>query len=618
MFGGLTGLTVLMLYAIFPPRAIWGLSFICLVPWTVAVCRVERPWVVHWGSFLFGWLFFAVALSWLSPVTGLGYVALAFYLGIYWPISAWAVRTARRAGIGPAWSLPVTWIACEYLRGWVMTGFPWLFVAHAFYKVPAFIQFSDVTGAYGVSFLVVLVNGALVQWVLYTWRRAGTRVSIVNTLVGTVVTIALLIGNYAYGRMRLAQTDFRDGPRIAVIQEDFPLRSTPPYGDHPYKIIARYLRLAADAAAEAPDLIVFPETVWQATQNVSFVEQELQAADEVPAFTWSYGKLCHEATAAFAAGDYSAVNQRISHFENNLNRQHRSDETRVQLPRLPAGGGPPTPLIVGSVSLDLLPASAYPKQKKYNSALYYEPDGRQRRERYDKIHLVPFGEFVPFRNARFLGMDLHWLYRLLNRLSPFSDNGKVEYSLWPGEKYATFNLPTAEAEWRFGVPICYEDVMPYVVRNYVWEGATRRADFLINISNDGWFRYSDELPQHLGICVFRAVENRIGIARAVNTGISGFIDPNGRLYDLVEEDGLTYKPSESGIVGYRIASVKIDERGSLYGRFGDWFAIACVVLTSLVWIGAIFTRWVFALRKRLAMRRIRKEREHAAQTANPS
>ncbi|MFQ5805511.1 MAG: apolipoprotein N-acyltransferase [Phycisphaerae bacterium] len=593
----LSGVTVLFLWLVFPPRGVWALAFVSLAPWAVAICRVQRPWVAHWGSFLFGWLFFLVNLSWLMPVTGLGFVALAFYLAIYWPLAAWAVRTGRRAGISPVWSLPFIWVACEFLRGWVMTGFPWLFLAHAFYKHVGFIQISDTTGAYGVTFIAALVNGLLVEWVLRWWRVPGEKARWTNPVLGSLVTLLVLVGNLFYGKYRLEQAEFEDGPRVAVIQEDFALSSTPPYGEHRFVIFAKYLALAAEAAREEPDLLVFPETVWSTIQNIDFVERELHAPDGMRAGVWEEGKLSHEATSAFARGDYPAVNQVIARLETALNRARRDGAAKIELPRLPAEGGPPVTVALGSVSLEILPEETYPKQKRFNSALVYDQDGRQRRERYDKIHLVPFGEFVPFRNARFLGIRLHWLYRLLNRLSPFSYGGTWEYSLSPGEEYTVFSLDVDGKIARFGVPICYEDVMPYVMRNFVWEGGRRRLDFLVNISNDGWFLRSDELPQHLAICVFRAVENRIGIARAVNTGISGFIDPSGHMYALVETDGRTYGP---GIIGYRTAALKLDQRTSFYGRFGDWFAILCVLCTSALWAGAVVTRWVFALRKRLA------------------
>jgi apolipoprotein N-acyltransferase len=600
----LSGLTVALLSLIFPPLSLWPLAFVCLAPWTVVVCRIQRPWVLHWGSFLFGWIFFLINLSWLMPVTALGYVALAFYLGLYWPLTAWAIRTGRRAGISPVWSLPVIWVACELLRAWIMTGFPWFFIGHAFYKQLSFIQISDSFGAYGVTFVAVLVNGVLAEWALRWWRVPDETPHRANVILGTAVAGLAVLGSFFYGRYRLEQAAFEDGPRVAVIQEDFPLRTMPRPGEHRYVVFAKYFALAAEAAREEPDLLVFPETVWSSIQNIDFIEKELQAADEMSAGIWLEGKLCHDATSAFARGDYAAVNEVIARFEGALNRRPASTEgEKIELPRLPAEGGPPTTVLLGAVSLEILPETAYPKQKRFNSALVYDEDGQQRRQRYDKTHLVPFGEFVPFRNARVLGLSLHGLYRWLNQLSPFSYGGRIEYSLWPGDQYTVFDLDFRGKTAHFGVPICYEDVMPYVVRNFVWAGGQRRVDFLVNISNDGWFLRSRELPQHLAICAFRAVENRVGIARAVNTGISGFIDPNGRIYSLVEQDGRTYGP---GITGYRVARVKLDQRTSFYGRFGDWFAILCLACTCALWAGAVVTRWVFAMQRRLVAWRVRK------------
>ena len=593
-FAFLCALTVTLMSLIAPPISWWPLAFICLTPWAVGICRTERTWIVYWGSFLFGWIYFLINLAWLAPVTGLGFVALAFYLALYWPLAAWAVRTARRVGIEPAWSLPVVWVACEYLWGTLFTGFPWLFLAHAFYRFTTLIQIADLTGAWGVSFVVALVNGMLAELVLRWWRSGDRKARWRTVLLPIGVTLIVLAGVLYYGKMRLDEADFRDGPRVAVVQEDFPLSSTPPYSDHPYLVLARYLRMAADAAAEKPDLLVLPETAWQGYQNREFLEAERQAVPDNFAGTWAWGKKAHEATAAFARGDYQAVNAVIAFLEPRLGEG-------MKLPRLPATGGPPVTLVLGTVSIDMFPDQAYPKHKKFNSALVYDADG-QWMQRYDKIHLVPFGEVVPFRNYRFMGMSLHWLYRTLNRLSPFSERGTVEYSLWPGDEFTVFELPMSGGPARFGIPICYEDTVPGIPRRFVWDGPRRRVDFLVNISNDGWFNYSTELEQHLAICTFRAVENRVGIARAVNTGVSGFIDPAGRAYSLVQKDGRLKGP---GVVGYRVDHVKIDTRASFYGRWGDWFPLLCTLLTAALWLGGIITRWIFSLHHWIVTRRSR-------------
>ena len=131
--------------------------------------------------------------------------------------------------------------------------------------------------------------------------------------------------------------------------------------------------------------------------------------------------------------------------------------------------------------------------------------------------------------------------------------------------------------------------MPYVSRRFVTDPDTgaKRVDFLLNISNDGWFGHSNELPQHLAICAFRAVENRVPIARAVNTGISGFIDSTGRIHDLVTVNGQSHG---RGITGHRTATLGIDGRHSLYSRSGDVFAVLCAVLSLLVYVDYIIAR----------------------------
>ena len=596
----LYALTLVLLSWIFAPGGIWPLAFICLIPWTIATCHTRRAWLVHWLSFIFGWIFFLVNLRWLMPVTGLGYAALAFYLAIYWPLAAWAVRTGQRHRISPLWSLPVVWVACEFLRAWVMSGFPWLFLSHAFYAQLPLIQICDLTGAYGVSFVVALVNGVLAAVILRRWRLVDTPAPSRQLLVGGIVTMAILIGTLTYGYYRTSQNNFEAGPRIAVVQHDFPLSSAPPYSQvKPWVIFAEYLRLAADAAAAKPDLLVFPETVWAATQNIEFLSVEHNVVEGLSTETWPYGKLCHEAVSAFARGDYIAVNNRLSEFERRYGIH--------DLTRLPASGGPPITVLLGATSIETFPKAAYPNMKRYNSALIYNPDGEQRMERYDKNHLVPFGELVPFRHGR-----LHWLYRWLNKLSPFSYGGEIEYTLSPGHELTVFDLETANGMTRFGAPICYEDVMPYVIRHYVWKGEKRRVDFLVNISNDAWFLYGNELPQHLAICALRAVENRVSIARAVNTGISGFIDPNGRIYSVVEEAGRRHGP---GIVGFRVDHVYLDRRTSLYGRLGDWFAGLCLLLTVVLWGIAVAERWVLTLRQHLTAWRSKKERKHVSKRA---
>jgi len=244
---------------------------------------------------------------------------------------------------------------------------------------------------------------------------------------------------------------------------------------------------------------------------------------------------------------------------------------------------PPAWIVAGGYGYEFDPDPPPPHAKldRYNSAYVYDPTGRQVQPRYDKVHCVLFGEYVPFRYSRF-----HWLYVWLNSITPWGATG-FEYSLTEGTELTVYEMQARSQggrSYRFAIPICYEDTIPDVCRRFV-QGADgrKRVDFLLNISNDGWFNHSYELPQHLIASVFRAVENRVGVARAVNTGISGFVDPAGRVYDCVTDGDRLFGP---GIVGVRVSTIFADTRHSLYTRWGDWFAHACTVLLALMIVDA--------------------------------
>jgi apolipoprotein N-acyltransferase len=174
----------------------------------------------------------------------------------------------------------------------------------------------------------------------------------------------------------------------------------------------------------------------------------------------------------------------------------------------------------------------------------------------------------------------------MSTFTPYSH----DYSCRPGEHWARFPLTAADGRtYTFACLICYEDSDPYLARQYV---ATEPVNFLVNISNDGWFDGTEEHEQHLAICKFRAVEARRSVVRAVNMGISGVIDPDGRVVALpkkLDADGRPTIPCESWsaskkVEGVVTAVVPLDERESLYARLGDWVPAACwaVLLVGVV------------------------------------
>jgi apolipoprotein N-acyltransferase len=164
-------------------------------------------------------------------------------------------------------------------------------------------------------------------------------------------------------------------------------------------------------------------------------------------------------------------------------------------------------------------------------------------DRYDKVHLVPFGEYIPLRNV----------FPFLAEFVPF------DASLTPGERQTIFPMTVDDQELKFGVLICYEDSDSELARRLRRDG----ADFLVNISNDAWFG-SSELDQHFVTARFRAVENRAGVVRSGNNGISGLIDPLGRAEILLDKNQIGAASGELWIADSR----------TLYTRVGDWPGVA--------------------------------------------
>jgi apolipoprotein N-acyltransferase len=180
---------------------------------------------------------------------------------------------------------------------------------------------------------------------------------------------------------------------------------------------------------------------------------------------------------------------------------------------------------------------------------------------YHKMHLVPVGEYVPFLDR------MPWLSVLI----PYP-GGRV-----PGLSFGRQPLLIPLKEYLLAVTICFEDTIPQVIARFFRENAPdRQPDVLINLSNDGWFHGSAELDMHLAIGVFRAVEHRVPLARAVNTGLSALVDGNGEIRSFL--------PKETE--GVLSVTVPLDDRRSLYNRLGDWLGLSCLAVTiGLVPVG---------------------------------
>jgi apolipoprotein N-acyltransferase len=574
----------------------WSLlAWVALVPFVLACAPQVGPRTLALSALVVGYLYWLGNVYWIVPITKIGWLAMSLYLALFWLLPALAVRFARAKGFPLFIALPILVAGWERLQGFPMGGFYWRFLGHSQYQNLAMIQIADLLGVAGVSFVVAMVNGLIADVVLCAASRASDRqlwigllhsirspqsairnqdVSSVRTVIaGAAATILVIVGAVLYGQWRLRQAErcVTEGPLVASLQSNVPISVKRSF-EASEDIFDELMTKSEAAVSAGANLIVWPETMVQGN-----LQPELWSNPQVKHWDWEEAKAFHRALG-----------------------QHAKDNAYV---------------LVGAYGGEIMrDISGQDYLGKYNSAYLYRPDGMRDPGRYDKIHLVLFGEYIPFKK---------WSPWLFEQLKVFLPKGwNPNYSLEHGTRYTIFEMapkrvsslksevPSGNSQlqtsnfklqtpYHFGVIICYEDTIPYVGRNFALDPQGRkRIDWLVNISNDGWFvRFhsdppqvipSTELPQHAAICAFRAVENRLPIVRSVNTGISCLIESTGRIREgyLAASDNFPRRTMErTAMAGWFLDQLPIDKRVTFYSRHGEWFADGCAVLfaAALVW-----------------------------------
>jgi len=538
-----------LIWAAFPPLDCGFLAWVALTPWLVMAGRSasRRAWL--W-SLLAGCALFVALLHWLRFTAPEGWVTLALYCALYWPAATLLLRRLKRRGLPFTLTAPVTFAAFEFIRGNFLTGFPFFFLAHTQYRYLPIVQVADITGVYGITFLIALVNGCLADVIFECGVRGvecGARakpcegsykpsqgssnaprgaISRRWILVYGAVAVTLVAATlgYGWGRMRALRPE--PGPKVALVQGNVPqnLKDTPSREDA-IKMLHLHVELSKAAVGQGVALVIWPETIFPASLN----------------------EVCDDRLLEWLAA--------------SEDKTYRADgaylmQTRRELNDAVHAVG--VPMLVGSPTHDS-------DNRLYNSAYFISPQGRIE-GRYDKIHLVIFGEYTP-----------------LTDVLPFLRVFRPEImgpDLTPGTLRKLFDLPVPGGEMKFGVTICYEDSVADLFSKFVADGAR----FMVNITNDGWFRNSTELDEHLAVCTFRAVENRVPIARCANTGISALIAPDGRITQrIVLPDG-RYRE----VAGTLIGNLSLTRLKSFYTAHGDLFAWACMAGLAGLILAAFF------------------------------
>ena len=542
-------LTVVLLSVSFVPFGCWYLAYVALVPWVLALASGRnRRWALLCAS-LAGLLYWALSLYWLTWITLAGYAAVVVYLTAYWLVAALMLRAAIRRNM-PVWAvLPVVWVALEYARAYVISGFPWFYLAHSQFDRTRLIQIADLTGQYGVSFFVAMVNGLLVDvfssplFVRSGRGRAPVTRRILIGLGAVCLAAAAMLG---YGTWRLGQQTTSPGPVIGICQQAFPISLSGEPKTIP--IFRSHLESSRNFTGKGCDLVIWPETMLPEGLYAEYLEALARGRSGM----WVIGK-----SDAEQLGELS----------------RRLD----------------CPLLVGGTTMheDIYAQTERDRWVRRNSALWFDRSWESRQV-YSKRHLVPFSEYVPFKAS------WPWLHRVLRAFVPAQMP-----QLAPGPRYTRFALERKGSEqgWLIAAPICYEGTFPRICRAMVMDDGTKKVHVLANLSNDGWFIWqqanhrSTENEQHLVQYCFRAVENRVPVVRAVNTGISASIDSNGRIVAEVQQyetrvniagqlllDG---GPREEGQYALRHGpQVLVDSRVSVYSLVGDVFAMGVGVAAA--------------------------------------
>jgi apolipoprotein N-acyltransferase len=479
----------LLLAATFPPLGQGWLGFVALIPLLLTAER--RPFA---SGFVCGLFFFAPLLYWLNIVmTSYGGLApffsvvawllLCLYLALFFGASLWLTFALKQQlKLQPFLSLPFIWVAFEYLRGILLTGFPWGLVGYAAIDMSQLRQVADLFGVYGLSWLFVLCNSTLALLL----RRRLARIAI----FGLALSTFFLLSAFYYGQQALRpNADELPRMKLGLIQGNIEQNHK---WDRNYRqqTLDAYRRLSLEAAAQGAELLIWPE-----------------------------------AATPFYMQDDTVDSRQV-----------------LQIPRDTGRS-----LLLGGPSYQQHADQGY---SYHNSAFLLGADARLS-GRSDKIHLVPFGEYVP------LGKLLFFVNKLVSGVGDFTP-GTVK--------------PLAMNGHDLGVLICYEAIFPELARDYVRNG----SDLLVNLTNDAWFGRSSAPRQLLDMTRMRAVENRIWIARAANTGISALIAPDGRAY----HETALFEPA--AVIG----SVELGSRYSLYRQLGDILPAICLLLTAgglLLW-----------------------------------
>ena len=539
-------LSAFLLFLSFPNVNLYPFAWVAMVPFFIAITRATGWKSAFWIGYVTGFLFFAgllPAIAFLYPyanifATIVGYLLLVGYTGLYFAVFAALMKFMRlRSGILFPLAAACLWTALEWVRSWMITGFPWGSIGYSQWNNLLSIQGVSVVGVHGISFVIVLFNAGIATVLSnpQQWRQE---------IRAVVLPVLLTLLCFGYGVFQLQDAEPLDREanatvlaapetlNVALIPGNISQLRKWDVNQFPL-ILQRYINLTYKASRAAPDVIVWPET--------SIRSQALTG--EWPRSYGRFSRMLRETSMPIIVG--------------TANRGK-------------------TDAAIGKFSKDIDKRS----QPIYNRVLSISSDGEMQGD-YAKMHLVPFGEYVPLKNLLpdfipdFIQFEPFVPGKTVNLLPVFivkdkTDTPKRTDGLFRDPKVFVVKDKTDTQKIEIGASICFESVFPDEFRRPVQKGARVMGIF----TNDAWFKGTAFPELHLSMAPFRAIENRIAVFRCANGGFTCVVDKFGRITTPIVAPNST---QEVLIAPVPLLS-STERKQTLYTRYGDWFPILCTLV----------------------------------------
>jgi apolipoprotein N-acyltransferase len=508
----------MLLILAFPGFELWPLAWVGLAPLLVAVWRARER---SSGAFLFGWLssaFFFLGSCWWVTYSIVNYGGIptiiaylllvpgALVLGMFPGICCWLIaRLCARWGANALLFAPFAWASLEWAR-LEITGQLWNAIGYSQAYVAPLIQTARWGGVYAVGFLIVAVNAAIAFAAIKRTKKTFA--------LSASILLAIALTIFSADRLSKVPTSQIPSALIVAVQPNVSVNFARPAAEE-RMLMERHVNLSESALA-----------AWEGDRRRE-IDEAMRSGDEAgrtraeQLLNLPRIVVWPESPMNFTYARSLGFQREVAEFTN----RNRASLLFNSLQPAPAQGG-------------------------YNSAVMVNEAGRVVAQ-YDKIRLLPFGEYVPIPR---------WLPGASLVPAMVGD-------FTPGADYEILNFGDA----RGGVFICFESAFPEVTREFARGG----ADVLVNLTNDGYLGPTPVMRQHLANTVFRAVETDRPVLRVTNTGISAFITPRG---EVREATGAFEPDVRTWIIG------RARNETTFYARRGDLFAIACAALSLMAFV----------------------------------